>query len=391
MKKILSCFLYFFISQFYAQNIGYSLNVDHLFLADESKSSNDDNRKIKLKFTSLDNGKYFVFNRLLHGNKTGKVLAYFKPFNTVVIRSQDHLTYLTFKEAFPKGGFYKTNITKPMFGQPATLYSFDNDVVDIQLWVGTGTRTGSGFERYLNDMGLLQNLPANATIIAVSIMGIEVELSQFKEDSYSNAKSNLNDILISFNEPKEALLDCIKESHQNETPLSSNGEKLDIVFEYKITSKISQSDSKGKLLYEANTTLYANKDNSVTLQIFDRPNSDGISFIYIDKNLNQEIEGSYDDKQLYMQRGKLVSSQNCIFLKEKLLSKKSNVSQFIAGYEHEFGLFLIEKNTIDYPNFKNITTSNGLTLKRTFLNKDLEIQEYSSEIERGAYKFNLQK
>ena len=92
-----------------------------------------------------------------------------------------------------------------------------------------------------------------------------------------------------------------------------------------------------------------------------------------------------------MERGKLVSSQNCIFLKEKLLSKKSNVSQFIAGYEHEFGLFLTEKNTIDYPNFKNITTSNGMILKRTFLNKELEIQEYSSEIEKGTYKFNLQK
>ncbi|WP_445719206.1 hypothetical protein [Flavobacterium sp.] len=391
MKKFLTCVLFFFISQLYSQNIGYSLNVDHLFLADESKSSNDDNRKIKLKFTSLDNGKYFVFNRLLYGNKTGKVLAYFKPFNTVVIRSQDHLTYMTFKEAFPKGGFYKTNITKPMFGQPTTLYSFDNDVVDIQLWVGTGARTGSGFERYLNDMGLLQNLPANAAIIAVSIMGIEVELSQFKEDSYSNAKSNLNDILISFNEPKEALLECIKESHQNETPLSSNGEKMDIVFEYKITSKISQTDSKGKLLYEANTTLYANKDNSVTLQIFEQPNTDGISFIYINKNLNQEIEGSYNENQLYIERGKRVDSQNCLFLKEKLLSKKSNVSQFMAGYEHEFGLFLIEKNTIDYPNFQNQTTSNGFISKRIYLNKDLEIQEYNSEVELGVYRFNLEK
>uniref|UniRef100_UPI0040489435 hypothetical protein n=1 Tax=Flavobacterium sp. TaxID=239 RepID=UPI0040489435 len=356
-----------------------------------NSSSKRNNRKIKLKFTSLDNGKYFVFNRLLYGNKTGKVLAYFRPFNTVVIRSQDHLTYMTFKEAFPKGGFYKTNITKPMFGQPATLYSFDNDVVDIQLWVGTGTRTGSGFERYLNDMGLLQNLPANAAIIAVSIMGIEVELSQFKEDSYSNAKSNLNDILISFNEPKEALLECIKESHQNETPLSSNGEKMDIVFEYKITSKISQTDSKGKLLYEANTTLYANKDNSVTLQIFEQPNTDGISFIYINKNLNQEIEGSYNENQLYMERGRRVDSQNCLFLKEKLLSKKSNVSQFMAGYEHEFGLFLIEKNTIDYPNFQNQTTSNGFISKRIYLNKDIEIQEYNSEVELGVYKFNLEK
>ena len=48
-----------------------------IFLVDEIKSSNDDNRKIKLKFTSLDNGKYFVFNRLLHGNKTGKSIGLF--------------------------------------------------------------------------------------------------------------------------------------------------------------------------------------------------------------------------------------------------------------------------------------------------------------------------
>uniref|UniRef100_UPI0040487BD6 hypothetical protein n=1 Tax=Flavobacterium sp. TaxID=239 RepID=UPI0040487BD6 len=43
MKKFLTCVLFFFISQLYSQNIGYSLNVDHLFLADEIKSSNDDN------------------------------------------------------------------------------------------------------------------------------------------------------------------------------------------------------------------------------------------------------------------------------------------------------------------------------------------------------------
>ena len=39
--------------------------------------------------------------------KQEKVLAYFKPFNAVVIRSQDHLTHLTFKEAFPKEDFTK--------------------------------------------------------------------------------------------------------------------------------------------------------------------------------------------------------------------------------------------------------------------------------------------
>ena len=391
MKKILSCFLFFCVSLFYSQNKGYSINVDHLYLADESKSNNSNDSKIKLKFTSLDNGNYFVFNRLQQGNKTGKVLAYFKTYNAVVIRSQNKLTYLTFKEAFPKGGFYKTNTSKPIFGQQATLYAFDNEVLDIKLWVAPGTRTNTGFEGYLNDMGLLENIPKNSAIVAVSILGIELDMHNFKEDSYSSAKSNLNDILVGFKEPKDSLISCLNTSSQNEKTLTANGEKIDLSFEYKITSKISQKDSKGKALYDTNTVVYANKDNSISLQIFDQPNSEGISFVYINKNLNQEIEGSYNEDQLFMEKGKVIDSQNCLVLNEKIISKKSNITQFIAGYEHEFGLFLIEKNTIDYPNFQNQTTSKGFMSKRIYLNKDLETQEYISEIELGNFKFNLVK
>lgn len=391
MKKILSFLLYFCFSLFYAQNKGYSLNVDRLYLADESKSNNNHDSKIKLKFTSLDNGNYFVFNRLLYGNKTGKVLAYFKNFNTVVIRSQNKLSYLTFKEAFPKGGFYKTNITKPIFGQHALLYAFDNDVIDIKLWVAPGNPTNTGFEGYLNEMGLLENLPKNSTIVAVSILGIELDMTNFKEDLYNSVKSNLEDVLISFKEPKEALLECINKNHQNEETLIANGEKIDLQFDYKITSKIYQKDSKGKVLYDTNTVVYANKDNSISLQLFDQPNSEGISFVYSNKNLNQEIEGSYNENQLFMMRGKLFDSQSCLILSEKLVSKKSNITQFMAGYEHEFGLFLIEKNVVDYPNFQNQTISKGFMSKRIYLNKDLEIQEYVSEIESGIFKFNLVK
>lgn len=391
MKKKHSFLLFLCFSIFYAQNKGYSIKVDRLYLADESKSDNNHDSKIKLKFTSLDNGNYFVFNRLLYGNKTGKVLAYFKNFNTVVIRSQNKLSYFTFKEAFPKGGFYKTNITKPIFGQHAFLYAFDNDVIDIKLWVAPGNPTNTGFEGYLNEMGLLENLPKNNTIVAVSILGIELDMTNFKEDLYNSVKSNLEDVLISFKEPKDALLECINKNHQNEETLIANGEKIDLQFDYKITSKISKKDSKGKVLYDTNAVVYANKDNSISLQLFDQPNSEGISFVYNNKNLNQEIEGSYNENQLFMMRGKLFDSQSCLILSEKLVSKKSNITQFIAGYEHEFGLFLIEKNVVDYPNFQNQTISKGFMSKRIYLNKDLEIQEYVSEIESGIFKFNLVK
>ncbi|HLO72754.1 MAG TPA: hypothetical protein VK164_02355 [Flavobacterium sp.] len=391
MKKILSCFLFFCVSLFYSQNKGYSINVDHLYLADESKSNNNDDKKIKIKFTSLDNGNYFVFNRLLQGNKTGKVLAYFKTFNTVVIRSQNKLSYLTFKEAFPKGGFYKTTISKTMFGQQATLYAFDNDALDIKLWVAPGVRTGAGFEGYLNDMGLLQNLPKNNTIIAVSILGIELDLANFKEDTYSNVKSNLSDVLVSFKEPKDSVSSCVEEKKQREKPFVANGEKIDLLFNYKISSKISMKDSKGEMIFETNTLIYSNKDNSVSLQIFDEPNPNGISFIYTNKKLGQKIEGTHNNDKLFMEKGKLIDFQNCYILKEKINAKKSNSTQLISGDEHEFKLYLIEKNDVDFPDFTNQILSNGFISKRITLTKELEMQEYISEIEIGTYKFNLEK
>ena len=92
-----------------------------------------------------------------------------------------------------------------------------------------------------------------------------------------------------------------------------------------------------------------------------------------------------------MENGKLIDSQNCFILNEKINSKKSNITEFIAGFEHEFKLFLIEKNNVDFPNFTNQITSNGFISKRITLNKELEKQEYISEIESGTYKFNLEK
>lgn len=391
MKNIFSIFLLLLVSFGYSQNKEYSVVFDHLFLADESKTSNTNDSKIKLKFSSLDNGNYFVFNRLMYGNKTGKVLAYFKPFNTVVIRSQDKLTYLTFKEAFPNGGFYKTTTSKMIFGQPANLYALDNDVLDIKLWVASGARTGTGFDGYLNDMGLLQNLPKDNTIIAVTILGIEFGMSNFKEEKDKNFKSHLNDVLVSFKEPKDSLLACVNEKNNKEKPLNASGEKISLLFDYKITSNISLTDSKGKFLYNTNTLIYTNKNNTVSLQVIDEQNAERMTFIYTNKELGQIIEGTHNNDKLFMEKGITTDSQNCITLTEKLISKKNNTKHYIAGYEHEFGLFSIEKNNIDFPSFQNQTTSNGFITKRIYLNKDLEKQEYTSKIELGNFKFNLEK
>lgn len=392
MKYFFLIILCLSVSSGYSQNKAYSVSIDHLFLADESKSNNTEDSKIKLKFSSLDNGNYFVFNRLLYGNKTGKVLAYFKPYNTVVIRSQHKLSYLTFKEAFPKGGFYKTTKSKQMFGQQAFLYDFDNDVLDIQLWVSPGNSTDNGFEEYLKTMGLLQNIPKGNTIVAVSIQGVEFDMSDFKEEEEDkNFKRHLDDILVSFKEPKDSLLTCLEENRQKQQPLHATGEYIKLSFNYKINSTISLKDSKGKVIYADNTVVYANKENSITLEMLSKPNENGTSFIYTDSVLGQVIKGTYQDNQLVMEYGTTFEAQNCLKLKERIVAKQANVAQMIAGYEHEFGLFLIEKNTIDFPDFQNQTTSNGFLTKRIYLNNDLEKQEYASEIEFGTFNFSLQK
>lgn len=391
MKDVFLIILCLTLSLGYSQNKEYNVSFDHLYLADESKANNTEDSKIKLKFSSLDNDNYFVFNRLLSGNKTGKVLAYLKPYNTVVIRSQHKLSYLTFKEAFPKGGFYKTTKSKMIFGQQANLYDFDNDVLDIQLWVAPGNSTGKGFEDYLKTMGLLQNIPKGNTIIAVSILGVEFDLSDFKEEKDKNFKRHLNDILVSFKEPKDSLLACLKENRQKEQPLSPSGENIKLLFDYKINSTISLKDSKGKVIYADSTVVYANKENTITLEIISKPDSDGTTFIYTNRVLGQLIEGTHKETTLFMESGKTIEAQDCLLLKEKIVVKQSSVTQMIAGYEHEFGLFLIEKNTTDFPDFQNQTTSNGFLSKRIYLNKDLEKQEYASEIETGTFNFNLEK
>jgi hypothetical protein len=391
MKNFLVFFLYLTVTFGYSQNKEYSVSFDHLFLADESKSSNTADRKIKLKFSSLDNGNYFVFNRLLFGNKTGKVLAYLKPYNTVVIRSQNKLSYLTFKEAFPKGGFYKTTKSKMIFGQQANLYDFDNDVLDIQLWVAPGNSNNNGFEEYLKAMGLLQNIPKDYTIIAVSILGVEFDISNFKEEKDKNFKRHLDDILVSFKESKDSLLACLKTNREKEKPFNPSGEKSSLSFVYKINSTISLTDSKGKVIYTDSTIVYANKENTLTLEVISQPNSDGISFIYTNRILGQVIEGTHQGNELFMKRGKTIEAQDCLHLKEKTVVKKGNVAQMIAGYDHEFGLFLIEKNTVDFPDFQNQTTSNGFLSKRVYINDDLEKQEYVSEIQSGTFNFNLEK
>lgn len=391
MKNVFLITFCLTLSLGYSQNKEYSVSFDHLYLADESKANNAEDSKIKLKFSSLDNGNYFVFNRLLYGNKTGKVLAYFKPYNTVVIRSQHKLSYLTFKEAFPKGGFYKTTKSKLIFGQPANLYDFDNDVLDIQLWVAPGNSTNNGFEDYLKAMGLLQNIPKGNTIIAVSILGVEFDISDFKEEKDKNFKRHLDDILVSFKEPKDSLLSCLEKNRQKQESLYATGEHIKLSFNYKINSSISLKNSKGNVIYADSTVVYANKENTITLEMISKPNKDGTTFIYTDSVLGQVIEGTHQGTQLFMKSGSTFEAQNCLKLKERIVAKQANVAQMIAGYEHEFGLFLIEKNTTDFPDFQNQTTSNGFLTKRIYLNKDLEKQEYASEIESGTFNFNLEK
>lgn len=392
MKRILHIFILFCTCFLSAQNQIFKAKVDRLlYYADEKKLANTDENKIKIKFSSLDNGNCFVFNRLLDGNKTGKVLSYFKEYGVVVVRSQNKLDYFTFNEAFPKGGFYKTNTTKNIFGKEATLYNFDNDVMNIQLWIVSGNSEKTEFEAYLNNMGLLQNIPTNSSISVVNIMGIEFDASDFKVENEGNYRSNLNDILVTFEETKDSLTTCYNANQPKKILLSEIEKKIKLNFDYKINYKVKVSDYSNETKQEIDFSIYSDKDGTIDLQIFDEPIDDGINFRYTNTLLNQQIVGSYEGSKFKILGVETLNRNACFNLKEKIVSKENGIINSFIGFEHEFGLLLLEENVGDYPNYKNRYFSNGLITKRTYLDKNLDKQEYTCTVENGAFTFTLEK
>ncbi len=392
MKRILYIFILFCTCFLSAQNQSFSVSSRAIYAADETKLSNTDESKIKIKFSSLDNGNCFVFNRLLTGNKTGKVLSYFKQYGIVVVRSQNKLDYFTVNEAFPKGGFYKTNTKKIIFGKEATLYDFDNDVLKIQLWVSTGNSEKSEFELYLKNMGLLQNIPTDSSVLAVTIMGMEFDTTDFKVEDERNYKSNLNDVLVSFEEQKDSLNACIDANQTKEFLLSEIENKIKLNFDYKVNYKLKVFDYSDETMQEMDYSIYSDKDGTIDLQLFDEPISDdGITFRYTNTLLNQQIVGSHKGSKFKILLVETLNRNVCFKLKEKIVSKENGIINSFIGYNHEFGLLLIEKNIDDYPNYINKYFSNGLITKRTYLSKDLDKQEYTTTVENGTFTFTLEK
>lgn len=391
MKRTLCLFLFLCTCFLSAQNQIFKIKSERIFLADEKKLTNTNDSKIKIKFSSLDNGNCFVFNRLLDGNKTGKVLSYFKEYDVVVVRSQNKLSYFTFKEAFPKGGFYKTNTSKNIFGKEATLYNFDNDALNIQLWIVNGNSEKSEFEDYLKNMGLLQNVPTNSSILAVSIMSVEFDVSDFKATYENNYKSNLNDILVSFKEVKDSLNACRKEHQPEEISLSEIENKIKFSLDCKINYNIKISNYSSDTDKEFNRIMYSNNEGTIDLELFDEPDSEGITFRYTNTLLNQEILGSHEGSKFKILKANELNRNECQHLKEKLIRTENGLSTTFYGYEHEFGLLFYEKNVKDYPNFQNTFSSNGLITKKIFLNKYLDKQEYTGTVEKGSFTFTLVK
>lgn len=391
MKRTLYLFLMFCTCFLSGQNQIFKINPEEIYVADEKKLSNTDESKIKIKFSSLDNGNCFVFNRLLDGNKTGKVLSYFKEYGVVVVRSQNKLSYFTFKEAFPKGGFYKTNTTKNIFGKEATLYDFDNDVLKIQLWVATGTSEKSEFELYLKNMGLLQYIPSNSSVLAVNIMGLEFDTTDFKVDNERSYKSNLNDILVTFRELKDSLNSCMKENQPEAISLSQIDNKIKLSLDCKINYKIKIWNYPRDTDKEFNRIMYSNNEGTIDLELYDEPDSEGVTFIYTNTILNQEIVGRHEGSKFKIFRAKEINRNACQHFKEKLIRTENGLTTTFYGYDHEFGILYYEKNVKDYPNFQNTFSSNGLITKKIFINKYLDKQEYTGTVEKGSFTFTLEK
>ncbi len=391
MKRILYITVLLCVSFLNAQNQIFKINANEPFYADVKKLINSDDKKIKIKFSSLDNGNCFVFNRLLHGNKTGKVLSYFKKYDVVVVRSEYDLSYYTFKEAFPKGGFYKTDTKKIIFGKEATLYAFDNDVLDIRLWVVSGTSEKHEFEKYLKNMGLLENIPKNSSVIAVNIMGVEFDISDFKSTDEKYYKSNLNDVLVSFKEQIDTIRVCRESIKTEEIPLSQIDSQYKLSLDLKVNYIYKMFNSSNEIKNEFQNATYTNKEGTIDLEFYDEPDAEGFTFRLTNRLLKQEFFGSHDGSKLKILKAKTFNAVKCFKLQEKILSQENGIKKTFIGYNHEFGLVFYEYNVKDFPNYKNPYTSNGLITKMIYLDKDLDKREFTSTIENGNFTFTLVK
>lgn len=393
MKFKILLFFYFISFSAFSQNVIFKVDDKNWEVSSKILLQNDENKKFKIKFSSLDDGKYFVINRLLYGNKTAKVMAYFKEFDVYVVREAFDLKYYTFKEAFPKGGFYKDGALKTIFGQKAERYSLDNDVLDFKIWITDGIQVEDKFVSYLKDMGLLRNIPNNKNIIALSIQGLELELSDLKiSTEKGRVASNLEDILVSFKEKEDAISDCLEALPKiNDSIILGFETKISKSFFYKITQNGVYVDRFDKKTQNFTTTSYSSEDGTLQLHLFSKFNENGSNAQFYDYNLKKVYYCKFVDNEVTVLTSQTIKINECDANQLKLLSLSDNSNFYYKGSSSKFNLIKYELDEKNYPKFTNWNFKNGFIKSRHSLDKYLNQETVTRTLEKGTFTFNFSK
>lgn len=385
--------LYFLTSASFSQNVIFKIEDRDWEVSSKILLQNDENKKFKIKFSSLDNGNYFVINRLLYGNKAAKAMAYFKEFDLYVVREAFDLKYYTFKEAFPKGGFYKDGAFKTIFGQKAERYSLDNDVLDFKIWVTDGVPVEDKFVSYLKDMGLLRNIPNTKKIVALSMQGLELELSDLKTTlDKGKVASNLEDILVSFKEKEDAVRACLDSLPKiKDSSISEFDTKIATTFPYKITQDGVYIDRFDKKTQNFTSTSYSSEDGTLLLYVYPEVNKNGVNAQFFNYNLKKVYDCRLEGSQLTVLQSKTIRMSECDESQPKLLYTSNASSFYYDSSASKFNLVRYELDEKNYPKLTNWNFKNGFIKAYQTLDKYLNQQKVTRTLEKGTFTFQFSK
>jgi hypothetical protein len=428
-KFTILLFLYFFTNSLNCQNLFFKLN-DNIYCKNYKDYSPRD-LGFRISFSSLDNGKYLTINDLIRSNKDAKTMAYIKEFDVYVVKkASGELNYYNFKEAFPKGGFYKDGALKTIFGQKSERYTLDNDVLDFKIWVTKGVQEEHKFVDFLNKFGLLRNLPNNKKIIAFSILGMELDFTNLSEILDNSLTSSMfRDFLDVFNERKDTICEdsilLIKDSIYTKT----------ITFPYKVEEISVHEEHQYKKKKVFNATFYSNLDGTLQLYIYSVFNNYNINAMLYDYNLMKVYECELIDNNVKIITTQQLYNNKCNLRQPKFISKVENYNSYFLGKENEFYLvkyqmdekkytnftnkydvsqsefqetlytpiryskgskmeFLLTKYSFyrnDYPIFANWNNKNGFIKNYMILDKDLNQVAVTRTLEKGTFTFNFTK
>lgn len=359
------------------------------------ESEEDPNKKFKIKFSKVNNGKYYVFNRLLYGNKSAKVLTYFKEFDVYVIREQYALKYLTFNEAFPKGGFYKDGNVKTIFGQKSERYSLDNDVLDFKIWIANGVQEPDNFVSFLNEVGILKNIPMNKKIIALSLQGLELDLSEIEmaNEGKGGIASYLEDVLVSFIDKEKLVKKCLDSLPEKKDFATKDfDQNTPKTFQYKITQNGTYEDGFYKKTKNFNAVIYSSSDGKSILHV--TPESDEINYnaTLIDYDLKKMTYCKLKDEKLtIISSEELINTKECDLSALKFISKSENGNFYFSSKQSQFYLIKYEIDEKNFPLLTNWNLKNGFIKSYIAFDKDLNKQTVNRSLEAGTYTFNFIK